>query len=72
MYIAILPTYYEIYAIGDTEEEVKKNIVKGYKKMYPRREDRSVEHATFEELHEYFGIGIYKVGKCGYAIEGRG
>ena len=71
MYIGILPTYYEVYAIGSTEEEVKKNIVKGYKKCYPRIEDRSVK-ATFEDLYDYFGCSIYKIDpKKGYAMEGQ-
>ena len=70
MYIAILPTYYEVYAIGGTKEEVQKNIVKGYKKAYPRKEDRSVK-ATYEALNEYFGVSIYKIPlSVGYAIEG--
>lgn len=70
MYIGILPTYYEIYAIGETEEEVKKNIVKGYKKRFPRKEDRSVK-ATFEDLHDYFGCSIYEIDpKKGYTMEG--
>lgn len=70
MYIAILPTYYEVYAIGATEEEAKKNIVKGYKKAFPEKEGRSVK-ATFKELNEYFGISIYKIDpKRGFAIEG--
>lgn len=70
MYIAILPTYYEVYAIGNTENEVKENIVKGYKKCYPRAEDRTV-NATFEELHDYFGCSIYKIDpKKGYVTEG--
>lgn len=70
MYIAILPTYYEIYAIGATEEEAKRNIVKGYKKAFPEKEGRSVK-ATFKELNEYFGVSIYKIDpKKGYAIEG--
>lgn len=69
MYIAILRTHYEVYAIGATEEEVKKNIVKGYKKAYPRKEDRSVK-ANYEELHEYFGIHIHEIDpKKGYATE---
>lgn len=69
MYIAILRTHYEVYAIGATEEEAKRNIVKGYKKAYPRKEDRSVK-PTFEELHDYFGIHIYNIDpKKGYAIE---
>ena len=69
MYIGILSTYYEVYAIGETEEEVKKNIVKGYKKAFPRKEDRSVK-ATFEELHDYFGCAIYKIDpKKGYTHE---
>lgn len=71
MYIAILPAYYEVYAIGGTEEEVKKNIVKGYKKFYPPAE-RPVK-ATYKELHEYFGIHIYKIPpSVSYAIEGQG
>lgn len=71
MYIAILPTYYEVYAIGGTKEEVKKNIVKGYKKAYPRKEDQSVK-PTFKELNEYFGVSIYKIPlSVGYAIEGQ-
>jgi hypothetical protein len=69
MYIAILRTHYEVYAIGATEEEVKKNIVKGYKKAYPRKEDRSVK-ADYDELHDYFGIHIHKIDpRKGYAIE---
>lgn len=69
MYIAILRTHYEIYAIGETEEEAKRNIVKGYKKAFPRAEDRSVK-PTYEELHEYFGIHIHKIDpKRGYAHE---
>ena len=71
MYIGILPTYYEVYAIGGTEEEVKQNIVKGYKKAFPRKEDRSVK-PTFKELNEYFGVSIYKIPiSVGYAIEGQ-
>lgn len=70
MYLAILETNYEIYAIGQTEEDVRRNIVKGYKRMYPRKEDRSVEKVTYEELNDFFGIAIYEIGKRGYAIEG--
>ena len=70
MYIAVLHTYDEIYAIGTTEDEAKKNVVKGYKHAYPRKDDRSVDHVTYEELNEYFGIAIYKIDKRGYAIEG--
>ena len=70
MYIGILPTYYEVYAVGETENEVKKNLVRGYKKLYPRAENRTVK-ATFEELHDYFGCSIYKIDpKKGYATEG--
>ena len=68
MYIGILPTYYEIYAIGETEEEVKKNIVKGYKKAFPPAH-RSVK-PTYAELHDYFGISIYEIDpKKGYVHE---
>jgi len=70
MYIGILPTFYEVYAVGETEDEVKKNLVKGYKKLYPRRADRTV-NATFEELHDYFGCSIYEIDpEKGYVTEG--
>ena len=69
MYIAILPTYYEVYAIGKTKEEVKRNIVKVYKKAFPPAH-RSVK-ATFEDLHDYFGCSIYEIDpKKGFVMEG--
>ena len=68
MFIGILPTYYEVYAIGETEEEVRKNIVKGYKKAFPPAQ-RSVK-PTYAELHDYFGISIYEIDpKKGYVHE---
>lgn len=71
MYIAILPTYYEVYAIGGTKEEAQKNIVKGYKKAFPQKYGRPCK-ATYEALHEYFGVSIYKIPlSVGYAIEGQ-
>lgn len=69
MYLAILRTHYEIYALGVTEEEAKKNVVKGYKKIYPNKNDRSVEKATFKELEEYFGIAIHYIDNRGYTSE---
>jgi hypothetical protein len=69
MFIGILPTHYEIYAIGETEDEVRKNLVEGYKKCYPPAL-RSVK-PTYAELHDYFGISIYEVDpKKGYTMEG--
>lgn len=70
MYLAVLHTYCEVYAIGGTEEDAKNNIVKGYKKTYPRKEDRSVNPVTFDALHDYFGVAIYKIPlSVGYAHE---
>ena len=69
MFIGILPTFYEVYAVGETEEEVRKNIVKGYKKAFPPAL-RSVK-PTFEELHDYFGVSIYEIDpQKGYTMEG--
>lgn len=69
MFIGILPTFYEVYAVGETEDEVKKNIVKGYKKAFPPAL-RSVK-PTYEELHDYFGVSIYEIDpKKGYITEG--
>lgn len=36
MYIAILPTYYEVYAIGATEEEAKKEHRQRIQESIPR------------------------------------
>lgn len=70
MYIGILSTYYQIYAIGETEEEVKKNIVKGYKKFHPNAQERTIEKPTYNDLIETFGGGIYKIDpKKGYTQE---
>ena len=66
MFIGILYTYYEVYAIGSTEDEVKKNILKGYKKTYPPTE-RRFENPTYDELAEWFGVHIHEIDpKVGY------
>lgn len=69
MYIAILNTYYAIYAVGETEKDVKRNIVKGYVNTYPRKETRSVENATFKALNEHFGIQIVEIKNGEYVSE---
>jgi hypothetical protein len=71
LYIAILQTYYEVYAIGSTEEEARKNVAKGYRKLY-RPEDRNPEtkHGTVKELEDFFGIHTYEIDpKVGYTHE---
>lgn len=62
MWIAVLSTYYEIYAIGETREEAMKNCAKGYRKFY-KKEERSEEtkHGTVKELNDYFGINSFKL-----------
>lgn len=68
MYIGILKTYYEIYAIGNTENEVRQNLVNGYKDFY-RSEDRQFEDPSFDDLNDYFGCRICKINQKGYAHE---
>jgi hypothetical protein len=68
MYIGILMTYYEIYAIGNTKEDVEKNIVQGYKDFYTI-EERMFKNPSFDELCEYFGCRVYKINSKGYAHE---
>lgn len=69
-HLAILHTYYEIYATGETIEELKKNVVKGYEAYYPNKHDRSVEDATFEALREYFGVTLVEIDlETGYTSE---
>ena len=66
MYIGMLMTDYEIFAIGETENEVKKNIVRGYKDFYPI-DQRRFEKPTFKDLDEWFGCWIMKINDKGYA-----
>lgn len=81
MKIMILELKYEIYAIGETEEECRENLLKGFKQYLKSY------HITFEEwvknsgedflddynndmwtfLDEYYGVRIYDVTK-GYAL----
>lgn len=69
MFVGILRTHYEVYAVGETEKEVKTRIVMGYKSLYPV-ETRRFEKPTFEELHEYYGCPIFEIdSKKGYAHE---
>ena len=60
MYLCIISTYYEIYALGETKAEAKANALKGYKKRY-KKEDRTLENPTPDELIEYFGGGVYYI-----------
>ena len=69
MYIAILQTYYELYAIGKTRREAEENIVKAYLNCMPV--DRQIENPTFETLRWEIGIGVYYIDpKKGYVMEG--
>lgn len=69
MHIGVLETYYRIFAIGKNEEEVLKNLLKGYKKTYPKKEERTITNPKNAwELIEYFGGGIHQI-KDGFASE---
>ena len=69
MFIGILRTHYEVFAVGETEKEVKARIVRGYKALYPK-DDRKFEKPTFDDLNEYFGCNIFEIdSKKGYAHE---
>lgn len=69
MYIGILTTHYAIYAVGNTEDEVKNNIVQGYKNTYPPQE-RTFTNPTYNDLIEWFGGGIYAIDpQKGYTHE---
>lgn len=69
MFIGILRTHYEVFAIGGTDKAVRENIVKGYKETFPK-ESREFENPTFDELNEYFGCSVVKINLgVGYAHE---
>lgn len=66
MYIGYLMTDYEIFTYGETQEEVKERIVKGYKDFFGINE-RMFENPTFDDLNDYFGCWIMKINEKGYA-----
>lgn len=68
MFIAVLETKYQVYAIGETKEEAEKNLLKGYKKSFPKDEREFENPKSAEELIEHFGGGIYQT-KNGFAIQ---
>lgn len=68
LYIAILFTNYEVYAIGSTDEEARKNVAKGYRKLYkPDKRNPETIHGTVKELEEYYGIHTHEIDtRVGY------
>jgi hypothetical protein len=55
IYISILYTYDEVYAIGKTYEESRENVARGYRKLYkPGDRTPDTRHGTVKELEEYF------------------
>lgn len=70
MYLGVLFTYYNVYAIGETEDEVKKRIVQGYKSTYPDKGSRQFSNPTFDKLNDYFSCQIHEIDpKKGYTHE---
>lgn len=68
MFLAVLRTHYEIYAIGSTKAESEKNLLKGYKESFPK-EDRTIKSPkSAQELFDYFGGGVHEI-KNGYVSE---
>jgi hypothetical protein len=68
IYISILYTYDEVYAIGKTYEESRENVARGYRKLYkPNERTPDARHGTVKELEEYFGIHTHEIDtKKGY------
>lgn len=60
MYIAILQTHYEIYAIGATEAEAQRHIVEGYKTAFSEGY-REFDDPTFEDLRDFFGCIVSEI-----------
>jgi len=81
MYVASLDELsYEIHAIGKTEEECKKNMVKGflhYAKSYKTTVEQWVEEVgedfndynndVWTFLNDYYGVHMFDITK-GYAL----
>ena len=81
MYVASLDGLkYEIYAVGQTEEECKANLIKGFKQyMKGYRitfnewlEELDVDYTDYNEdmwtfLNEYYGAHMFNITK-GYAL----
>ena len=81
MYIAsLLDLKYEIYAVGQTKEECKANLLKGFKQYLKGYhvtfkewlEEINVDYADYNKdmwtfLAEYYGVHMFDVSK-GYAL----
>lgn len=81
MYIAsLLDLKYEIYAVGQTKEECKANLITGFKKYMQGYKvtfkewlaEINVEYADYNEdmwtfLEEYYGVRMFDITK-GYAL----
>lgn len=66
-YLAVVPTDYEIYAVGETEAKAKRAALKAAKEWLDRRD---VKYKSLKELEEWLGCNVYPISEFGVAQEG--
>lgn len=72
-YLAIVPTAYEIYAVGATEEEAKQKALEAALEWLVMREaemERGKPYISTAEVEEYLGCNVYPISSEGVAQEG--
>lgn len=72
-YLAVVPTAYEIYAVGATEEEAKKRALDAaleWLVMGEAEMERGKPYINTKEVEEYLGCNVYPISDQGVAQEG--
>jgi len=66
-YLAVVPTDYEIYAVGETEAKAKRAALKAAKEWLG---NLGVQYKSLKELEEWLGCNVYPISEFGIAQEG--
>lgn len=72
-YLAVVPTAYEIYAVGATEAEAKKRALEAaleWLVMGEAEMERGKPYISTAEVEEYLGCNVYPISEFGIAQEG--
>jgi predicted RNase H-like HicB family nuclease len=72
-FLAVVPTAYEIYAVGTTEAEAKKLALEAaleWLVMGEAEMERGIPYVNVKEVEEYLGCNVYPISEFGVAQEG--
>lgn len=72
-FLAVVPTAYEIFAVGSTETEAKKKALDAaleWLKMGETEFERGQPYETIEQVEEWLGCNVYPLSIYGVGQEG--